>query len=77
MTYFTKLDIRKAYYRLRIAPSNEWKTAFRTRYGHYEYTIIPFGLVNALAAFQGHINTVLREFLDLFCITYLDDIVVY
>jgi hypothetical protein len=76
-TYFMKLDIRKAYHRLRIASGNEWKTAFRTRYGHYEYTVVPFGLVNAPAAFQGHINTVLRKFFDLFCIAYLDDIVIY
>jgi hypothetical protein len=47
------------------------------RCGHYEDTVIPFGLVIAPAAFLGHINTVLREFLDLFCIAYLDDIVVY
>ncbi len=76
-TYFTKLDIREAYHMLRIASGDEWKTAFRTRYGHYEYTVVPFGLVNAPAAFQGHINTVLCEFLDLFCIVYLDDIFVY
>jgi hypothetical protein len=75
--YFTKLDIREAYHRLRVAPGDEWKTAFRTRYGHYEYTVVPFGLVNAPAAFQGLINNVLREHLDQFCIAYLDDIVVY
>jgi hypothetical protein len=75
--YFTKLDIREAYHRLRIAPRDEWKTAFRTRYGHYEYTVVPFGLVNAPTAFQGHINNVLRKHLDQFCIAYLDDIVVY
>jgi hypothetical protein len=75
--YFTKLDIREAYHRLRIASGDEWKTAFRTRYGHYEYTVVPFGLVNAPAAFQGHINSVLREHLDQFCIAYLNDIVVY
>jgi hypothetical protein len=47
---------------------------FHTRYGHYEYTIVPFGLVNAPAAFQGHNNNVLRKHLDTFCIAYLDDI---
>jgi hypothetical protein len=75
--YFTKLDIREACHRLRIAPGDEWKTAFRTRYGHYEYTVVPFGLVNAPTAFQGHINNVLRKHLDQFCIAYLDNIVVY
>ncbi len=47
------------------------------RYSHYEYTLVPFGLVNAPAAFQGHIKTVLHKFLDLVCIAYLDNIVVY
>ncbi len=75
--YFTKLNIREAYHRLRIASGDEWKTALCTRYGHYEYTVVVFGLVNAPAAFQGHINNVLREHLDQFCIAYLDDIVVY
>jgi hypothetical protein len=75
--YFTKLDMREAYYRLRIASGDEWKTAFRTRYGHYEYTVVLFGLVNVPAAFKGHINSVLREHLDQFRIAYLDDIVVY
>ncbi len=46
-------------------------------YDHYEYTVVPSGLVNTLVAFQGHINNVLREHLDQFCIAYLDDIVVY
>jgi hypothetical protein len=72
-----KLDVRKAYHRLRIAPGDKWKTAFRTCYGHYEYTVVPFGLVNASTAFKGHINSVLRKHLDQICIAYLDNIVVY
>ncbi len=75
--YITKLDIREAYLRLRIVPRDEWRTTFFTCYGHYEYTVVPFGLDNALAAFQGHINNVLREYLDQSCIAYLDDIIVY
>jgi hypothetical protein len=55
----------------------EWKTAFRTRYGYYEYTVMLFGLTNALATCQALINNVLREHLDIFVIAYLDDILIY
>ncbi len=54
-----------------------WKSAFCIRYGHYKYTVIPFGLVNAPMASQGHINNVSRKDLDQFCIAYLDDNVVH
>jgi hypothetical protein len=75
--FYTKLDIRDAYHRVRVAEGKEWKTAFRTRYGHYEYTVMPFGLANAPAAFQSYINATLRPYLDVFVIAYLDDIVIY
>jgi hypothetical protein len=75
--YFTKLDICEAYHRPQIAPGDEWKTVFCTHYGHYEYTVVLFSLVNAPAALQGHINNVLQEHLDQFCIAYLGNIVVY
>ena len=55
----------------------EWKTAFRTRYGHYEYLVMPFGLTNALATCQALVNNVIRAHLDLTAIAYLDDILVY
>ncbi|SAM05196.1 hypothetical protein [Absidia glauca] len=74
---FTKLDIRNAYHRVRIAKGDEWKTAFRTRYGHFEYLVMPFGLTNAPASFQALINNVLREFLDICVVVYLDDILVF
>ena len=55
----------------------EWKTAFCTKYGHYKYTVMPFGLTNALATFQSLINITLQEYLDIFVIAYLDNILVY
>jgi hypothetical protein len=55
----------------------EWKTAFRIRYGHYEYTVMPFGLINAPATCQALVNNVLREHLDIFVIAYLDNILIY
>jgi hypothetical protein len=74
---FTALDLRDGYHLIRIKKGEEWKTAFRTRYGHYEYTVMPFGLTNAPATFQELINNVLRAHLDIFVIAYLDDILVY
>ena len=74
---FTQLDLPSAYYRMRIREGDEWKTAFRTRYGHFEYQVMPFGLSNAPASFQGYINKILAEKLDIFVIVYLDDILVY
>ncbi|TKA33188.1 hypothetical protein B0A50_00741 [Salinomyces thailandicus] len=74
---YTKLDLRDAYYRLRIREGDEWKTAFRTRYGHYEYTVMPFGLANAPASFQSYIYKALGGLLDNICVVYLDDILIY
>ena len=74
---FTKLDIRSAYNLIRVREGDEWKTAFRTRYGHFEYQVMPFGLANAPATFQSYVNDALREYLDVFCVAYMDDIVVY
>jgi hypothetical protein len=65
------------YHNLRIAKGDEWKTAFRTKYGLYEYLVMLFGLTNAPASFQRWINKVLSNYLDIFCITYLDDILIY
>src|SRR5881394_3740658 len=62
---------------VRMKKGEEWKTAFRTRYGHYEYTVLPFGLTNAPATFQSLMNNVLRDYLDEFVIAYLDDILIY
>jgi hypothetical protein len=74
---YTKLDVKDAYYNLRIAKGDEWKTAFRMKYGLYEYLVMPFGLTNAPASFQRWMNEVLSDYLDIFCIAYLDDILIY
>jgi hypothetical protein len=75
--YFSKIDLKDAYYRLRIKVGDEWKTAFRTRYGHYEFLVVPMGLTNSPATFQAYINKALRGLVDDFCIVYLDDILVF
>jgi len=74
---FTRLDVRDAFHRLRIAKGDEHKTAFRTRYGHFEYLVMPFGLTGAPGSFQSYINDILRTYLDIFCVVYLDDILIY
>ena len=75
--YFSKIDVQDAYHRIRIKEGDEWKTAFRTRYGHFEYMVMPFGLTNAPATFQNYIHTALHGILDDFCIAYLDDILIF
>jgi len=76
-THFTKLDLQGAYSLVRMKEGEEWKTAFRTRYGLYEYLVMPMGLTNAPASFQALINNTLRPYLDDFCVAYLDDILIY
>ncbi len=74
---FTKLDIRNAYHRISIRKGDEWKTVFRTRYDHFEYIVMPFGLANAPAIFQSYINRALVGLIDICCVVYLDDILIY
>lgn len=74
---FTKLDLQGAYNLVRIREGDEWKTAFCTRFGHFEYLIMPFALCNAPATFQHLVNNIFRDFLDLFMIMYLEDILIF
>ena len=62
---------------MRIYEGNEWKTAFKTQYGHFEYQVMPFGLFNAPVTFQRYINKILAEKLDIFVVVYLDNILIY
>jgi hypothetical protein len=74
---FTKLDLHSTYNLIRIAKGDEWKTAFRSRFGSFEYRVLPFGLYNAPATFQTYIDNCLREYIDTFAMVYLDDILIY
>ena len=75
--WYSKLDVIAAFHRIRIAEGDEWKTAFRTRYGLYEWMVTPFGLANAPSTFQKYINWALRDYLDEFCSAYIDDVLIY
>ncbi|KAI0991377.1 hypothetical protein K3495_g16810, partial [Podosphaera aphanis] len=75
--WFTKLDVRAAFHKLRIKEGNEWKTAFSTRFGLFEWLVMPFGLNGAPASFQRYINETLRDHLDDFYSAYVDDVLIY
>ena len=75
--WFIQLDLTNAYYWMRIWECDKWKTVFYTRYGHFVYQVIPFGLCNTPTSFQGYINKIFAERLDIFIVMYLNNILIY
>ena len=76
-TVFTKMDLHSAYNLVRIAEGDEWKTAFRTRYGSFEFMVMHYGLTNAPASFQRFMNNIFKDLLDVCVVVYLDDILIF
>ncbi|PLW51046.1 hypothetical protein PCASD_02397 [Puccinia coronata f. sp. avenae] len=75
--FFSKIDLQQGFHQMKIAKGDVPKTAFGTKYGHFEWLVMPFGLVNAPATFQRMMTQILRDFINVFIQVYLDDILIY
>ena len=76
-SFFSKIDLLSGYQQLRVRQEDIPKTTFHTRYGHYEFLVLSFGLTTTTSAFMDLVNLVIREYLDYFFIVFLDDILIY